>query len=154
MKFLVTKELGRLAKWLRILGYDTVYFKEENKSSLIIEALREERIILTRNKRFSPPRSVRFLWIENNSTKEQILQVIKELNLSLDEDVMFSRCTICNEEISQVPKDKVKDRIPEYVFKTQADFFSCLNCQRIYWQGTHWGNVTSIMKEIQCINKS
>lgn len=148
MKFLVTKELGRLAKWLRILGYDTVYFKEENKSSLIIEALREERVILTRNKRFSPPRSVRFLWIESNSTKEQILQVIKELNLSLDENVMFSRCTICNEEISQVPKDKVKDRVPEYVFKTQSDFFTCLNCQRIYWQGTHWGNVKMALKEL------
>ncbi len=148
MKFLVTKELGRLAKWLRILGYDTAYFKEENKSSLVIEALREERVILTRNKRFSLPKGVRFLWIKGNLVKEQLSEVIKELNLSLDEDTMFSRCTICNEEISPISKDKVKDRVPEYVFKTQADFFICPNCQRIYWQGTHWGNVTSIIREV------
>lgn len=144
MKFLVTRELGRLAKWLRILGYDTVYSTEEKKSTLVISALRQNRIILTRNRRISS-KGVRVLWIRSDLVREQISQVIKELGLSLDEETMFSRCTICNEEIEFIPKDKVKDRVPEYVFKTQQDFFTCPSCQRIYWQGTHWGNVQEIV---------
>jgi len=148
MKFILTRELGRLSKWLRILGYDTIYFTEENKSRLVIYALREDRIILTRNRRISP-KGVRVLQIKNDSVREQISQVIKELNLSLDEDSMFSRCIICNEHLFEISKDKVKDKIPEYVFKTNEDFFTCPNCQRIYWQGTHWGNVKSTLKEIK-----
>jgi uncharacterized protein with PIN domain len=148
MKFLVTRELGRLAKWLRILGFDTVYFKEENRSSLIIVALREDRIIITRNKKIYSAKNIRSLWIKSNFVKEQISEVMRELKLPLDEDNMFSRCTICNELISQIPKERVKDRVPEYVFKTQANFFTCPNCQRIYWQGTHWGNVQRCLKEI------
>ena len=147
MKFIVTRELGRLVKWLRILGYDTIYSTEENKSTLVIYALREDRIILTRNRRISP-KGVRVLWIKSDSVREQISQVIRELNLSLDEDSMFCRCIICNEILNEISRDKVKNRVPEYVFKTQTDFFTCSNCQRIYWQGTHWGNVSKILEEI------
>lgn len=148
MKFLVTKELGRLAKWLRILGYDTIYFTEENKSSLIISALREDRIILTRNRKLPSAKGIKFLYIRRDLVREQISQVIEELRLPLDEDLMFCRCIICNEILNEIPKDKVKDRVAEYVFKTQEDFFTCPNCQRIYWQGTHWGNVQKIIKEL------
>jgi uncharacterized protein with PIN domain len=148
MKFLLTKELGRLAKWLRILGFDTEYFSQDNLSSLMIQALRDERVILTRNQRLARPTGVKITRIKAEKIKEQIAEVIKELHLQPDSETMFSRCIICNEELIEIEKEKIKDKVPEYVFKTQKDFITCPKCKRIYWQGTHWGNVTQVIKEI------
>jgi len=148
MKFILTKELGRLAKWLRILGFDAVYFKEENKSLLLLEALRYGRIILTRNQHISRERAIKVINIKSQNLKEQLKQLIQELNLTLDKDKMFSRCVICNLELEYIEKNKVKERVPEYVFNTQENFYLCKGCNRIYWQGTHWGNVAKTLGEI------
>ena len=148
MKLLLTRELGRLAKWLRILGFDTEYFKEANISSLIIQALRENRVIITRNHRLPRSAGLRVVLIKEEKLKEQLREVLKALEISLDSVLMFSRCIICNEELVEIAKDQIKDRVPEYVFNTQKDFISCPKCERIYWQGTHWGNVETILKEI------
>jgi hypothetical protein len=148
MKFLLTKELGRLAKWLRILGYDTLYFNQDNLSSLIIQALRDNRIILTRNHRLPQSRGVKIVVIQAERIKEQMSEALKTLKLELDSDKMFSRCIICNEELVDIDKEKLKDKVPEYVFKTQENFVTCPQCKRIYWQGTHWGNVANIIKGI------
>ena len=148
MRFILSKELGRLAKWLRILGYDTAYFNQDNLSSLIIQALRDERIILTRNQRLSRPSGVKIVVIQEEKIKGQLQEVLKKLHIRAASDMMFSRCIICNEELVGIEKEKIKDKVPEYVFKTQSSFVTCPKCKRIYWQGTHWGNVTTILKEI------
>lgn len=148
MKFLLTQELGRLAKWLRILGFDSVYFKEDNFGTLIIEALRDERIILTRNHHLPSSRGVKIVLIQDEKLKEQIKEVLTALKIKPSSDMMFTRCIICNEELADIAKEKVKDKVPEYVFKTQEDFITCPKCKRIYWQGTHWGNVQEIIKGI------
>jgi len=148
MKLLLTRELGRLAKWLRILGFDTEYFKEANISSLVIQALRENRVIITRNHRLPRSAGLKIVLIKEEKLKEQLREVLKALEISLDSVLMFSRCIICNEELAEIAKDKIKDRVPEYVFNTQEDFIRCPKCERIYWQGTHWGNVEAILKEI------
>lgn len=147
-KFLLTRELGRLAKWLRILGYDTEYFNQDNISFLIIQALRDERIIITRNSHLPQSRGIRIVLIEAEKIKEQIRQVVNKLNIKPQEEIMFSRCIICNVELISVSKNEIKDRVPEYVFKTQEDYVSCPKCNRIYWQGSHWGNVKNILEEI------
>ena len=149
MKFILTKELGRLAKWLRILGFDTVYYNQDNPSSLIIAALRDERIILTRNQRLPQARGLKILLIKNEKIKKQVEEVLKTLKIRPDPEIMFSRCILCNEELADMAKDKVKDKVPEYVFNTQEDFITCPKCQRIYWQGTHWGNVQKTLEEIK-----
>ena len=149
MKFILTKELGRLAKWLRILGFDTVYYNRDNLSSLIIQALRDERIILTRNQRLPQARGMKILLIKNEKIKKQVEEVLKTLKIRPDPEIMFSRCILCNEELADMAKDKVKDKVPDYVFKTQEDFITCPKCQRIYWQGTHWGNVQKTLEEIK-----
>jgi len=148
VKLLLTGELGRLAKWLRILGYDTEYFKEGNISSLIIQALRDNRIIITRNHRLPRSAGLRIVLLEGEKLKEQLREALKALGVSLDNALMFSRCIICNEELADIAKEKIKDRVPEYVFNTQEDFISCPKCGRIYWKGTHWGNVETILKEL------
>jgi uncharacterized protein with PIN domain len=149
MKFILSKELGRLSKWLRILGFDTVYYNQDNLGSLIIQALRDERIILTRNQRLPKNRGLKTVLIKNEKIKKQVEEVLKTLKISLKPEMMFSRCILCNEELVDIAKDKVKDKVPEYVFKTQEHFISCPKCQRIYWQGTHWGNVRKTLEEIK-----
>ncbi len=148
MKLLLTKELGRLAKWLRILGFDTEYFKQGNLSSLIIEALRSERIIISRNHRLPRSAGIRIVVIGEERIKEQLAEILGALKIKPKSQEMFTRCIICNEKLEGIEKDKVKDKVPEYVFQTQKDFITCPKCKRIYWQGTHWGNVRHCLEEI------
>lgn len=148
MKFILTPELGRLARWLRILGYDTAYFKEDKPGTLIIEALRGERIILTRNHRVSTSGGIKVVLIEKEKVTDQIAEVLRKLGVEIDKGRLFSRCIVCNSELASITKGEIKEKVPEYVFKTQESFFACPLCQRIYWQGTHWGNVENMLKEI------
>lgn len=148
IKFILTKELGRLAKWLRILGFDTVYFKQDNKGLLLLTSLREERIILTRNQRLAKIKGPRIINIKSDNLKEQLREILDLFKISIDEEKMFTRCVICNLELEYIEKEKVKQKVPEYVFQTQNNFYTCRGCGRIYWQGTHWGNVAKILEEI------
>ncbi len=149
MKFILTKELGRLSKWLRILGFDTVYYNQDKPSSLIIQALRDERIILTRNQRLPQARGLKIVLIKNEKIKKQVAEILQTLKIVLEPEMMFSRCILCNTELVYITKDEVKDKVPEYVFNTQEDFLTCPQCNRIYWQGTHWGNVRKTLEEIK-----
>jgi len=148
MKFIVTRELGKLARWLRIFGFDTVYFSQGGSGSLIIQALREERIVITRNQRLSKTSGVRTLFIEAQTVREQIKEVYARLRIPSGSERMFSRCVLCNLELERIAKEQIQGQVPPYVFETQQDFLRCPCCQRIYWQGTHWGNVHQMVKEI------
>lgn len=148
-QFILTPELGRLAKWLRILGFDAVYFPRPNFPALLIQALRDSRVILTRNSRFiDKARAAKSLQIKSEQVSRQLKQVLKDLNIKPEPGKMFSRCIICNTELRGIEKQQVADKVPEYVFKTQEEFFTCSSCRRIYWPGTHWGNVNKTLKEI------
>ena len=148
MKFIITKELGRLARWLRILGFDAEYFPDPNRSSLIITSLRDARIILTRNGHMSPVSGIRMLRIKHDELKNQLAQVMRELDIKLDEDALFTRCILCNKELESAKKESIKDKVPEYVYESQKDFVICPSCKRVYWHGTHWGNVRKMLAEV------
>ncbi|HAH20681.1 MAG: hypothetical protein A2Y00_04720 [Omnitrophica WOR_2 bacterium GWF2_43_52] len=148
MKFIVTKELGRLAKWLKILGFDTEYHAENKEGSLSLRALQEDRIVLTRNSHWGAHSGIRTLYIKSDSVYAQIQQVLSELSFAADETQMFTRCILCNEALSVIEKEKVKDKVPEYVFKSQENFVNCPRCQKIYWQGSHRGNVKEIIAKL------
>jgi uncharacterized protein with PIN domain len=151
MKFVLTKELGRLAKWLRILGFDTEYYQQSNVGSLIIQALREERIIISRNHHLPQGRGINIVCLSSEKIAEQLNELLNLLKLKPEPDMMFSRCTICNLELKPIDKPMVKDKVPEYVFQTQEVFVRCPQCSRVYWQGTHWGNVEKALKGIHGI---
>lgn len=145
VKFILTKEVGRLCKWLRILGFDAEYFSEDNLATLIIKALKENRIIVTRKKKIDDLKVIR---VYANDVKEQLREVLTQLELKPDEDKMFTRCVICNKTLEKVEKEKIKEKVPLYVYQTQNEFYQCPSCRRIYWQGTHWGNVKKIIQDL------
>jgi len=148
MKFIVSHELGRLARWLRILGFDAAYFTSADRTKLTMLSLKEDRIILTRDTRLSRYAGYRTLRVDSDLFKEQVSQVLKGLNLEIDEDKLFTRCIVCNQELQETDKQEIKSKVPEYVFQTQESFKICPKCKRIYWQGTHWGNVRKVLKEV------
>lgn len=148
MKFILTKEIGRLSRWLRILGFDTVYFASDNLGTLILEALREDRIIITRKKAKIDDLEKKTVVISSEKLERQLKEVVEKLNLKIAPEQLFSRCAMCNTILGEVEKAAVKEVVPPYVYKTQKLFRQCPGCKRIYWQGSHWGNVKKALKGI------
>jgi hypothetical protein len=139
MRFVADCMLGKLAKWLRMLGYDTVYIAGADDDELVRICVREDRILLTRDLRLCERRMVRKrrVFVNWGTTAEQIKQVFEELGISPDQELLFTRCTICNSEITPLEKSQVMGRVPPYVFQTQAQYGYCRACDKIYWRGTH-----------------
>lgn len=148
MKFLVTKELGKLCKWLRILGFDVEYFKSANISSIIVNALREERVLLTRKTDLGKHPGIRTIIVKSDDFKKQLQQVINTFSLPVKKERVFSRCLVCNEKLDLRPKEKVKHKVPPYIYNKHQKFMQCNKCGRIYWQGTHWQSVNKIIKKL------
>jgi len=139
MKFIADCMLGKLAKWLRLIGCDTEYVHDAQDDELVRRALREDRILLTRDGTLAGRRMVRgrsFL-IESEETGKQLRQVIERFGIRIDSDGLFTRCIICNEPMEDVPKLSVKRLVPPYVYKTQERFGRCPSCGKVYWRGTH-----------------
>ena len=143
MKFIVDFMLGRLCKRLRLMGYDAAYFLPGKKSELIYRSLKEGRIILTRDHKVSKKKAIKRVLIESDFIEEQLDQVFRELNLKLDRDKLFTRCVLCNSRLESIEKEKVKGRVPSYVFQTKEQFFRCAECDKMYWKGTHIALMTN-----------
>lgn len=147
MKFIADCMLGKLAKWLRMLGFDTAYVTDADDDDLVRIAVREHRILLTRDTALCERRMVRkrCIFVDWGTTPEQVRQVFDKLNLHISQDSLFTRCTICNSEIVPIEKDKIADRLPPYVYKTQTEFGLCPHCDKIYWRGTHVQHVLAAL---------
>ena len=146
IKFIVDNNVGKLAKWLRIMGYDTVFFNAEDDSNMITTALAEGRVILTRDTQIMKRRVVtngqlKAILIESDEPEQQMQQVITTLNLNCHYGP-FTICLECNQPLQERSKQQVKDLVPPYVFQTQSQFMECPACHRIYWRGTHWQAMT------------
>ena len=148
VKFITTKELGRLCKWLRIMGFDTSYFSGDEKRELVIESLRENRIILTRDSKMSVYSGIRMLHIKSDFVEEQVKQVITELKIKSEKNKFFTICVICNTMLKKIKKSSVEKKVPPYVYETQNNFMICPVCDKIYWQGTHWTNVGEFVDKL------
>jgi hypothetical protein len=149
--FLVDVNVARLADWLRALGYDAALSPGLDDSALILRALEEGRILLTRDTRLMQRRAVargalQALLVESDRHWDQLRQVVAAFGL--DTTRAFSRCIRCNTVQEQVPKDAVRERVPPYVYRTQETFKRCPSCDRVYWQGSHWHNMRAELKRL------
>ncbi len=148
MKFIADEMLGRLAKWLRICGYDTAYFRHVRDSELLRLALVEKRLLLTRDTLLIRRRGIKnFLFISYDQPFEQIKQVARELNLSYTAEP-FSLCIMCNDFLEPYTKEEACRDVPEYVCKTQDVFGKCPKCHKIYWKGTHYARMERILGDV------
>ncbi len=151
MKFLCDHMLGTLAKWLRFLGYDTMYPGPLDDGELKALAAREERVLLTRDRQLSG-RVTGSLYVASDDLDEQFTQVVH--GFSLNSESAMSRCSVCNELIEAVPRERAKDHVPEGVFDRQRDFWWCPKCGRFYWQGSHFDAMRAKFRELDARAKS
>lgn len=139
--FIVDTNVGKLARWLRMLGYDTLFINNIDDEELIAIGLKEKRVLLTKDTQIMLRRVVtsgrlKALLIQSDDVKAQLLQVVRAMKL--DQERKFTLCLECNEPLVPRSKDQVQDLVPPYVFKTQSNYYQCPSCQRVYWRGTHW----------------
>lgn len=149
MRFILTEELGRLARWLRLFGYDAVYFNSDNMKRLFVDAFNEARIIITKRKRISDGKTVKIIYLKGDLLKEQISELRKKIKLNLSNRTLFTRCADCNKEVFKINKGSTRGLVPPYVFKTQKRFFQCPACARIFWKATHWDRAQEFIDEIR-----
>ncbi len=147
MKFLCDEMLGSLAKWLRILGYDTKYIKNINDKKIIEIAEKEGRIVITRDKLLA--KKSKGIYINEKDIEKQLKKVVKCLNLNIEKEKILTRCTICNIKVVRIEKEKVKGKVPEYVWNNNENFWICPTCNRIYWIGSHWNKMEETIKKLQ-----
>ncbi len=142
-KFIVDFMLGKLARNLRLLGFDTVYIRHLDRESLFSRMLEEERILLTRAHCF-PERDDVFI-TDSDDPYHQTREVIRAFKLIPHP---FARCTVCNFPLESVEKTEVKEHVPPYVYRTHREFSRCPSCGRIYWKGTHYEKISRLISEI------
>lgn len=152
-KFIADGMLGRLARWLRILGFDTEYFSGKDKYFMLWKARKEKRVILTRDINLFAQNKDNCVFIKSEDLKQQIKELIKMTELVLKKELFFSRCNVCNNILKQKNLVDVIDKIPEYVAKTQRNFSYCNICGRIYWQGTHCKKMFEFISSIETDEK-
>ena len=150
--FIVDSNAGKLARWLRMMGYDTLFFSDIEDGHLVGMAMKEGRVVVTRDTQIAKRRvaangSLEVILSRDDDPKQQLLQVLKELNLDCRQ-LQFTRCLECNQRLVSRSKEEVKDLVPPYVFRTQTQYMQCPSCSRIYWQGTHWQRMKRALEEI------
>ena len=156
MRFIVDTTLGGLAKWLRALGLDTTIFSERDLHRLIQVAQRENRTILTRNRRLEAKLFLGNIVIVKEDLPDlQAGAVLQTLGLRVDPSGFFTRCLLCNEKLEIVSRAEAETRVPEYVFHAHQVFHRCPSCQRIYWEGTHPKNMKDrIQRVLESVRKT
>ncbi len=159
--FISDAMLGSLSKWLRLLGFDTLYFRKIDDNELIRIAKQDNRILLTRDTRLAMSKKAgRLILIHSNDTFEQLKEVLTSvlsdaisnspaqkaslttkcrLSLSDFHQMQFDlpRCAMCNGKLNKTDKITVANKVPEHVYLNIDTFFKCNNCGRIYWEGSH-----------------
>lgn len=135
-KFLADSMLGRLAKWLRVLGYDTVYLRAHGYGS-IEEIIREGRFFLSREKKLEYVYN-NIIIIDADCVKDQLAELKKKTGLAPDRSHWFTRCLMCNTFLKDADPDEARNNVPEYVFYSNlSEIRFCPSCVRYYWQGSH-----------------
>jgi uncharacterized protein with PIN domain len=149
MRFIADCMLGRLAKWLKILGFDVLYFSKAEDKDLIDLSRREDRVLLTRDTGLiekTKKQKNRF-FVASDDWREQIIEVLEAFNLW--EDIRpNSRCLACNRALKALPKSSARNLVTPYVLEHAESFALCPGCGRVFWQGTHFGDMEKRIGEI------
>lgn len=146
VKLLADAMLGRLAKWLRVLGYDTAYLADTDDFAVMRLARAEGRLILTCDHALAGRPGVDALFIESSNLEEQLRQVRRQVGPP--ERAPFSRCPACNTALIEADLATIASRVPPYVQRTQNRFAFCSACDRVYWPGTHWERMQALVSEV------
>ena len=146
--FVADRMLGRLARMLRLLGYDTLYSSTTTLAQLQEMARRGDRIILTRGdvrKRF--PALPNIYSVKSDSPPEQLRDAVAHFGLETRAG-LWTRCTLCNALIQKVESDQVRNLLEPKILQLYQEFFRCTGCAHIYWRGSHVERITGNLQQL------
>jgi uncharacterized protein with PIN domain len=149
-KFLADGMLGKLTRWLRMLGHDVVYTGSMNDSELILKAKKESRILLTRDVELyqqAIAKGADAFLLESSNQITNLAQTAKRFKFPLEINPEISRCPKCNTKIKAITKTEAAKKVPKTTLAHYNDFWQCPNCQQIYWRGAHWKKIEQTLAE-------
>lgn len=147
-KFVLDVHLGKLCKYLRMLGFDTYYRNDLDDDEIVKISITEKRIILTRDIGILKNGAVTHgYWIRSKDSKEQLTEVINRFDLH-DKSRPFNRCTVCNGIVNKVKKSDVEQLVKTNTKKYFNEFYQCDACKKVYWEGSHFKNMQDFIHEI------
>jgi uncharacterized protein len=148
-RFIVDVNLGKLALKLRLLGFDTLFRNDYADDEIVNIALKEKRIILTRDKGILKINAVTHgYWLRNDNPKKQLREVINRLQLQ-NSFRPFSRCSECNGRLQHVDKNEINGRIPDDTYSFYKEFWECSECGKIYWEGSHFKHILGWIEKLK-----
>ncbi len=148
-KFILDVHLGTLAKYMRMLGFDTLYKNNYEDEEIVRISLKEKRTILTKDRGMLKRSEVTHgYWIRNTNLDKQIIEVVNRFDLK-DQVKELSRCLLCNSPLKKILKDKVIDRLPQKVKQYQNQFCYCKHCNKVYWKGSHYTKMAAIIEKLR-----
>lgn len=147
-RFIADAMLGRLARWLRILGFDCAYENGIDDAELVRRAAREDRIILSRDRAL--PEDWRLATIHlvgSEDLREQLREILHAFDLT-GAVRLFSRCNECNRPLRETPRAEVAERVPPHAREAHERFLECPGCRRVYWEGSHAQRIRRVVEEV------
>lgn len=151
-RFIVDAMLGDLARWLRMLGYDTIYDKNMPDWKQLEIASEQGRILLTRDRGLyirARKRGVRSLLVYGDNIVDRLYIVAKKFKLRLEMNPDSSRCPLCNAPLRRASRSEVKGRVPSRVYERYDTFWVCSSCGQVYWRGGHWRGIVATLEEVR-----
>lgn len=145
-RFSADEMLGSLARWLRLMGYDTWYERDSSDTEILRRAGNDGRILLTRDKKLAERAGAMGIYINARDLEDQIKQVGMALDLTFDESL--SRCTACNGELMVVGREEASKGVPKGALQYNEEFLQCRSCGKFYWKGSHWKNIRKRMERL------
>ena len=156
MHFLLDGMLGKLSRWLRMIGYEVTYANNSEDKQLLALAKKESMILLTSDEelyRTANSRGIDSFFIEGRTEPERLASVAERYGLNLQIDTTISRCPVCGFLLRETSKDEVKTLVPPASFKVYDNFWACTNpkCAKVYWQGSHWKKIEQTLTKARKI---
>jgi len=148
VRFITDHNLGKLAKWLRLLGFDTRCHAGKTNRDIWNRALAEKRIVLTRKKNLHYyNKDVETVLITTEDLEDQLGEVFTKLALTIQQNHFLKICSVCNQWLKKVDRQEVQDQVPAYILETHQAFYICETCKKIYWRGTHVEQIEKILRQ-------
>jgi uncharacterized protein with PIN domain len=150
LRFITDGMLGKLTRWLRMLGHDVTYFRSADDEKLVEIAKCEKRVLLTRDHKLyqqAVARGLDAVLVEATDEAGKLADLAGRFGFMLEIDLSISRCPKCNARIESVSKEEVVDEIPEATSMNYNDFWKCPACGQVYWRGAHWKRIEKTLEE-------
>lgn len=152
MRFIADAMFGKLARWLRMSGYDTLYCDSYDDSDIISLAKKEKRVIITRDKKLfrkAIKRGIKVIFLPARDFVTNLKILEKEHGLNFHAEPIFARCAVCNGELEKIGKEEAEENKVIEKISRKYELWRCRECKKIYWHGSHWKNIEKIIERVK-----